>query len=371
MVCIINGTIHDAVSDKPYVSDILIDDGKILEIGRGISTGGCEVIDAKGLDIFPGFVDAHTHIGIFGCTTGAKDDVEKTASCTPENRIIDAIDPFSIGFEYARRGGVTTVCITPGSVNVIGGTAAVLKTCGRRVDDMIVRNPAAMKIAFGENPKAKLNSAMTTRMTVVSLLRKQLTKAREYLERRGSVPVDVSMEALVPVLKKEIPLKAHAHSSQDIFAAIRLAEEFDVNLTLEHVSDGGLIADILAKEGYPICAGPYAGQPQKEENRNSDPRNAVRMIKAGCDVCVMTDSILLREDMLTVQAGMLLREGLSEFEALKAITINAARHLGVDDRVGSIEKGKDADLVIAKGNPIRMGQIAKVLINGNVCYSME
>lgn len=236
---------------------------------------------------------------------------------------------------------------------------------------MVIKSPAAMKVAFGENPKAKLNSAMTTRMTVVSLLRRQLAKAREYLKDSGSVPVDLSMEALVPVLKKEIPLKAHAHSSQDIFAAIRLAKEFDVNLTLEHVSDGGLIADILAKEGYPICAGPYAGQPQKEENRNSDPRNAVKMINAGCKVCVMTDSILLREDMLTVQAGMLVREGLDEAEALRTITINAARHLGVEDRVGSIEKGKDADFVIAKGNPIRMGQIVKVMINGDICYSME
>lgn len=357
MICVKNGRIHDGVHEEPYVADILVEKGKIAAIGGALSAD-CETVDAAGLDVYPGFIDAHTHIGLFGAAgVAAKDDVEKYQRCTPENRVIDAIDPTNPQFEQARRGGVTTVCISPGSVNCIGGTALAMKTYGVRVDDMVVKNPVAMKMAFGENPKSKLLVPFTTRMTLSACIRQELHRALDYMERKGSVPYDEGLEALIPVVKGELPIKVHCHRTQDIFSAIRLAKEFHLKMTLEHAGDGSQIAEILAAEGYPICAGPYG---------KSDPKGTVAMIKAGCRVSVMTDYPVVPQRNLSVSAGLLIREGLSEFEALKTITINAAKHLGIEDRVGSIEVGKDADLVLAKGNPLTMGQIQTVLIDGTV-----
>ena len=349
------GRIHDAIHETPFVSDIYIEDGKIRGIGEDLPLPeGCEVFDAAGQDIFPGLIDAHTHIGMFGHSgTSNKDDVEKYKRCTPENRIRDAIDPFEDSFRRAVRGGVTCVCVAPGSVNCMGGTALAMKTHGRRVDDMIVKDPVAMKVAFGENPKDKLQQKLTTRMTAVAEIRAALDKAIWYLERkeRGDVlPKDPGCEALIPVLKKEIPLKAHAHRSSDIFCAIRLAKEYGLDLTLEHCSDSVPIADILAAEGYPICAGPYLSQPKKEENRFAHATVAAALIKAGCRVSVMTDSPVVSQEYLSLLAGLMIREGLSEFEALQTVTVNPAMHLGIRDRVGAIEVGLDADLILCRGS---------------------
>lgn len=364
MICIKNGRIHDAVREEPYIADLLINNGKIAAIGENLSAEGCEMIDAAGLDVFPGFIDAHTHIGLFGAAgLAAKDDVEKYQRCTPENRVIDAVDPLNPDFERARRGGVTTICDSPGSVNCIGGTALAMKTYGIRIDDMVIKNPAAMKMALGENPKAKLLTPLTTRMTVSACIRRELHRARDYMVRKEAAAgdpfrtpaYDEGLEALIPVIKGELPVKVHCHRTQDIFSAIRLAKEFNLKMTLEHATDGGLIAEALSEEGYPICAGPYG---------KSDPRSTVAMIKAGCQVCVMTDYPVVPQRNLSICAGLLIREGLSEFEALKTITINAAKHLGIETRVGSIEVGKDADLVLAKGNPMTMGQIQAVFIDG-------
>lgn len=358
MLLIKNGIIHDAVHSEAYAADILIENGKIAQIHENISAPGAEVYDAAGMDIYPGFIDAHTHIGMFGYGgVRTQDDVEKGDRCVPNHRAVDAINPQEDSFESARCGGVTTVCIAPGSVSCIGGSAVAMKTYGVRIDDMIVKNPVAMKIAFGENPKSALTDKVTSRLTIAATIRDMLYAAKEYEQKKSAgVPVAYSpkLEALLPVIRKEIPLKAHAHRCDDIFTAIRIAKELDVRLTLEHVSDGGMVAETLAQEGYPIVVGPFIGQSKKDENKYKSPAGGVKMIKAGCSVSVMTDSPIISEDNLPLCAGLFMREGLSEFEALKTITINPAKHLGIADRVGSIEVGKDADLVLAHGCPMEM-----------------
>lgn len=373
MLIIKNATIHNAVSPEPFIADILINDGKIADIRENIDVLNAEIYDANGLDIYPGFIDAHTHIGMFGSSGEmTKDDVEKYDKCTPDHCGIDCINPDEPTFKRALEAGVTCVCVGPGSVGCIAGTHAAVKTYGDRIDDMIVKNPVAMKIAFGENPKRVLKDSLTTRMTIAAVIKNTLTRAKEYyaLKLQGKTPgFDAKLEALIPVLEKKIPLKAHAHRKDDIFTAIRIAKEFDVNLTLEHVTDGGEIADILAKEGYPIAVGPFTSQPRKDEMKNSYAANAVKMINAGCCVSATTDAPVLREEYLTVVAGLLMREGLCEFEALKTITINAAKHLGIESRVGSIEVGKDADIVITKGSPLNITVKPKaVFINGKKVY---
>jgi imidazolonepropionase-like amidohydrolase len=363
MLLIKNGMIHDAITPDPFRADILVKDGKIAKIEADIDAPEAEIFDASGKDIYPGFIDAHTHIGMFGYGGDVtKDDVEKYDRCTPEQRGIDCINPEEPTFRAAAMAGVTCVCVGPGSVGCIAGTHLAMKTRGDRVDDMVVKDPVAMKMAFGENPKRALMDKLTTRMTIAATIRETIMKAKEYDQLKQLANGDISkmprydaaMEAMIPVIRKEIPMKAHAHRKDDIFTAIRVAKECDVRLTLEHVSDGGSVAETLAKEGYPIVCGPYLYQTKKTENFNGHPSAAVKLVKAGCQVSVMTDSPIVAEEYLPLVAGLLMREGLDEFEALKTITINPAKHLGIEDRVGSIEVGKDADLVIAKGCPMDM-----------------
>lgn len=364
MLLIKNVHIHDAVHEEGYDAEILVDHGKISMIGSDLPVDtACEVFDGEGRDIYPGFIDPHTHIGMFGYAgAGTKDDVEEYERITPANRGIDCINPNEDTFDAAVRGGVTCICDGPGSVNPIAGTHCCLKTYGRRIDDMIVKNPCAMKIAFGQNAKAFLRDKLTTRMTIAREIRDTLYRAKDYMERKEAARGDslkmplwnADYEALIPVLKKQIPLKAHTHRADDVFTALRIARELDVNITLEHVSDSGEIIDELAEAGVPIAYGPFIAQNQKEENARKKLSDAVRLIRAGCNVSVMTDSPIVAEEYLPVLAGMLMREGATEFEALQSITINAARHIGVEDRVGSIEVGKDADFVLAYGCPMEV-----------------
>ena len=374
MLLIKQGTIHTAVSAEVFTGDILVEDGKIAEIGQNINVGNADIFDATGMDVYPGFIDAHTHIGMFGYSAPvSQDDVDLYHRCTPQQRGIDAINPEETSFPEAVKAGVTCVCVGPGSVGCIGGTHAALKTHGSRVDDMIVKDPVAMKIAFGENPKKASKDHISTRMDIASTIRDALNQTKEYLhlKENGKMPkYDPKLEALIPVVKKEIPLKAHAHRKDDIFTAIRIAKECDVRLTLEHTTDSCGIEEKLAEEGYPIAVGPYFSQPKKSENQNSDPANAVRLIEAGCNVSVTTDSPIVAEKYLPLCTGLLMREGLDEFRALQTITINPARHLGIDHKVGSIEVGKDADLVIARGCPMQMTvKPEAVFVNGKLVYS--
>lgn len=374
MLLIKDAVIHTAVNPEAVRGDILIKDGKIAQIGQRIAADGAEIFDAAGMDVYPGFIDAHTHIGMFGYSAPvSQDDVDLYHRCTPQQRGIDAINPEEPSFPEAVKAGVTCVCVGPGSVGCIGGTHAALKTCGSCVDDMIVKDPVAMKIAFGENPKKASKDPISTRMDIASTIREALNQAKEYLRLKedGKQPkYDPKLEALIPVIKKEIPLKAHAHRKDDIFTAIRIAKECDVRLTLEHTTDSCGIEEKLAEAGYPIAVGPYFSQPKKSENQNSDPANAVRLVEAGCRVSVTTDSPIVAEKYLPLCAGLLMREGLDEFRALQTITINPARHLGIENRVGSIEVGKDADLVVARGCPMQMTvKPEAVFVNGQMIYS--
>lgn len=379
MLLIKNAVIHTAVNPETVCGDILIKDGKFAQIGGNLAADGAEIYDAAGMDVYPGFIDAHTHIGMFGFSAPmSQDDVDLHDRCTPQQRGIDAINPEEPSFQSAVEAGVSCVCVGPGSVGCIGGTHVALKTYGSRVDDMIVKDPVAMKIAFGENPKKASQDRISTRMAIATTIRDALNEAKEYLRIKetagndtGKLPkYDPKLEALIPVIKKEIPLKAHAHRKDDIFTAIRIAKECDVRLTLEHATDCAGIAEDLAESGCPIAVGPYFSQPKKSENQNLDPANAVKLIEAGCSVSVMTDAPIVAEKYLPLCAGLLMREGLDEFRALQTITINPAKHLGIDHRVGSIEVGKDADFVITRGCPMEMTvKPEAVFIDGAKVYS--
>jgi len=372
MLLIQNGIIHNGVDPAPFRADILIDEGRILKIEKDIPANGVEVWDAAGLELYPGFIDAHTHIGMFGFSDPSKDDVESFDRCTPNHRGIDAINPLEPSFRQALKAGVTCVCVGPGSVGCLSGTHLAVKTHGIRIDDMVVKNPVAMKAALGANPKMSKDK-VSTRMTIAAVIRETLIHAKEYarrVDKAGGDPdrmphYDPKLEALIPVVKKQIPLKVHAHRSDDVFTAIRIAKECDVCLTLEHVADGELIAPMLAAEGYPVAVGPHISQSKKEENANKSPAAAAALIRAGCQVSVMTDAPVMAEEYLPIAAGLLMREGISPFEALQTITINPAKHLGIADRVGSLEVGKDADIVVTDGFPLQTSVKPKaVFVNG-------
>ncbi|MBR4164992.1 MAG: amidohydrolase, partial [Lachnospiraceae bacterium] len=322
-----NGEVHDAMEPNGYVADILLENGKIAKIGEGLrKPKDCEVFDAAGLRVYPGFVEAHCHIGLDGYAVGyeGKDYNEYNDSCTPQLRAIDSINPQDPTFMMAARAGVTTVCTGPGSANVLGGTFACIKTVGNRVEDMIVREPVAMKCAFGENPKrCYRDKGISARMTVAAKLREMLFKAQEYLAKKEAAGDDVSkrpafdmkLEALIPVLKREIPLKAHAHRADDIFTAIRIAKEFNVRLTLDHVTDGSLIANELAEEGYPCAVGPSLTHASKFELANKSFVTAGDLSKAGAPVSIITDSPVIPEQYLPLCAGLAVKDGMDAFEA--------------------------------------------------------
>ena len=376
MICIKNGTLHTAVSKETFIADILIDGGKIVKIGKGLSADGAEVIDAIGLQVYPGFVEAHCHIGLDGYGIGYEghDYNELNDPVTPQVQAIDGINPFDPCMKMAAKAGVTCFATGPGSSNSIGGTFAAIKPVGTRVDNMIVKFPIAMKCAFGENPKrCYQKQGISSRMTNAAKIREALNKAKVYkakIEAAGDdaskLPAyDQKSEALIPVLNHEIPLKAHAHQANDIFTAIRIAKEFGVGLTLEHVTEGHMIVDELAKENLPLAVGPTFGHASKFELQNKTWETPGILAKAGCHVSIITDAPVTPLHYLPLCAGLAIKAGMDEYEALRAVTINPAEHIGIADRVGSLEEGKDADVVIVDGCPFDVtGVIKHVLING-------
>ena len=376
MICIKNGTLHTAVSKETFIADILIDGGKIVKIGKGLSADGAEVIDATGLQVYPGFVEAHCHIGLDGYGIGYEghDYNELNDPVTPQVQAIDGINPFDPCMKMAAKAGVTCFATGPGSSNSIGGTFAAIKPIGTRVDNMIVKFPIAMKCAFGENPKrCYQKQGISSRMTNAAKIREALNKAKVYkakIEAAGDdaskLPAyDQKSEALIPVLNHEIPLKAHAHQANDIFTAIRIAKEFGVGLTLEHVTEGHMIVDELAKENLPLAVGPTFGHASKFELQNKTWETPGILAKAGCHVSIITDAPVTPLHYLPLCAGLAIKAGMDEYDALRAVTINPAEHIGIADRVGSLEEGKDADVVIVDGCPFDVtGVIKHVLING-------
>ncbi len=379
-----NGLIHDAVRREPFRADILVENGKIRAIGEGLETKEETVlVDAEGLQIYPGFVEAHGHIGLDGYGIGyeGKDYNEMNDIISPQMRGIDGVKPFDPAFAKAAAAGVTCVCTGPGSANVLGGTFTTIKTVGRRVDDMVVRDNVAMKCAFGENPKRVYRDKKdSSRMTTAALLREMLYKAGEYLEKKEAAgddlskrpAFDIKLEAMIPVLKKEIPLKAHAHATEDIFTALRIAREFDVRITLEHVTEGHLIVEELAGENVPLAVGPTFGSATKFELRNKSWITPGVLAAAGCQVSIITDSPVIPQEYLPLCAALAVQAGMDPFAALQAITINPARHVGIEDRVGSLEVGKDADIVITDGCPFEVSTRVKyVFIDGKEVTGRE
>ena len=374
-----NGLIHDAVHRGAYIADILLAGGKIAGIGTDLTApADAEIFDADGLDVYPGFVDAHTHIGLDGYGIGYEgcDYNEMNDIWTPQLRAIDGINPRDPSLAIARKAGVTCVCTGPGSANVLGGTFLAMKTVGDRIDNMIVKDPVAMKCAFGENPKrCYRDKCDSTRMSTAAFLRGALMQAKDYGARKQAANGDVAkmpaynqkLEALLPVLAGEIPLKAHAHQANDIFTALRIAHEFGLRITLEHVTEGHLIVDELAKEkDVPMAVGPSLTHASKFELQNKSWATPGVLAKAGCHVSIITDNSVIPQQYLPLCAGMAVKAGMDEFDALKAITINPAEHIGVADRVGTLEVGKDADVVVTAGCPFEvLTETRAVFIDGN------
>ena len=376
MLIIKNGLIHNAIDPNPFKADILIENGKIAKIEENIQCEGAEIVDAEGLKVFPGFVEAHGHIGLDGYGIGfeGNDYNEMGDVLSPHLRAIDGIEPRDEALVEAREAGVTTLCVGPGSANVLGGTFAAIKPVGKRIDDMCLVKEAAMKCAFGENPKrCYRDKGNSTRMTTAAKLREILFKAKEYAEKIDKAEkegaqkpgFDMKLNALLPVIRGEMPLKAHAHQANDLFTALRIAREFGVKITLEHVTEGHLIVDELAKENVPLAVGPSLTHASKFELRNKSWTTPGLLAAAGCQVSIITDSPVIPQSCLPICAGMAVKAGMDPFAALQAITINPAKHIGAADRVGSLEVGKDADIVITDGCPFQVETNVKaVYING-------
>lgn len=359
---------------------ILIDDGKIVKIAEDIEVKKeYEVIDASNKIIMPGIIDAHTHLGIGeeGLGWEGQDYNEMTDPITPQLRAIDAVNPDDKGIREALENGVTTIMTGPGSANVLAGESMVIKTAGKTIDSMVLKNPAGIKAAFGENPKrvyTEQKKIPTTRMGIAAIMRENFMKAEDYMSKKEkaqkedeSFDRDIKMESLIRVIKKEIPLKVHAHRADDIMTAIRIAKEFDIDITLEHCTEGHKVADEIAKANIPAVVGPTMTGRVKVELKELSFKTAGVLAKAGVKIALMSDHPVIPTKNATIYAALAIKAGLDEKEALKAITINPAEILGVDDRVGSIEEGKDADLIIFNGYPLDItSDIEKVFVNGKV-----
>ena len=377
MLIVKNGNVHDAIHPEAFRGDILVENGKIKAIGENLEIpAGTQTVDAEGLEVYPGFVEAHGHIGLDGYGIGYEgmDYNELNDILSPQMRGIDGVKPLDPALPKAAAAGVTCVCVGPGSANVLGGTFTTIKTVGKRVDDMVVQDGVAMKCAFGENPKRVYRDKKdSSRMTTAALLREILFKAREYMEKKEAAgddlskrpAFDIKLESLIPVLKREIPLKAHAHAAEDLFTALRIAKEFNLKITLEHVTEGHLIVEELAKENVPLAVGPTLTSASKFELRNKSWTTPGVLAAAGCQVSIITDSPVIPQEYLPLCAGLAVQAGMDPFAALQAITINPARHAGIADRVGSLEVGKDADIVITDGCPFEVSTTVKhVFIDG-------
>lgn len=384
MLLIKNGCIKTMVGNDIDCGYVLIDDdGRIVSVGEGAPECDAEtVIDAEGRLVTPGCVEAHCHIGVHNSAMrweGA-DYNERSDPMTPHMRAIDGINPIDETFTLAVQHGVTSACTGPGSANVVGGTFAAIKLVGKRIDNMIIKDPAAMKCAFGENPKGCYGQnggkAPVTRMATAAMLRDLLFKTRNYLAAKeaGKDPsFDIKLEAMIPVIKGEIPLKAHAHRADDIFTSIRIAKEFGVKLTLDHCTEGSLIADELAKEGYPAFVGPSFGNKSKIELSNKSFETPRDLHAAGVPISIITDAPVIPLQHLTMCAGFAVSAGLPYEEGWRAITINPATQIGIGDRVGSLEAGKDGDVVVWLDDPLRVvGTGAYVtVVDGKIAYRAQ
>lgn len=387
---IVNGLIH-TMGKQGIIKHgaVRVENGKIAWVGtmkqwrEKYHAADCEepILDAAGGWVLPGIIEAHCHMGITEEKKGMEgDDCNETVDpVTPWLRAIDAINSMDAAFDDAVRAGITAAMIGPGSSNVVGGQFALVKTRGRRIDDIVVKAPAAMKVAFGENPKVNYSGqgkSPSTRMAIAGMLRRELFEAKRYWEQkvlaRGrdeDFQEDFTKECWIPVLRREIPLKAHVHRVDDIFTAIRIAREFGLDMTLDHCSEGHLIAQELAAVGFPAIVGPDLTSRNKIEVQNVAFKTAGVLARAGVLVAITTDHPVSQIQSLPLCAGLAVKSGLPMEEGLKAITVNAARICGVLDRMGTLEPGKDADIAVFSGNPMEVfTQTLYTVIDGRVVY---
>ncbi|WP_337527162.1 amidohydrolase [Holdemanella sp.] len=366
-----NATIYTMEQD-PFVGDFKIDKGVFTQVGKDLTPDvGEDVQDLNGLYVFPGLVESHCHLGMEETAIRFEgDDVnEITDPITPNMRGIDGCNPMDETVELALKGGVTTVAAGPGSANVLGGTFFAYKTKGNCIDEMTIENPIAMKAAFGENPKrCYKDKKIDTRMQISALLRETLAKTKEYMEKKEAgkdVAYDQKLEAMIPVVKREIPLKCHCHRADDILTVIRIAKEYDIKVTLDHVTDARCIIPQIKESGFPCICGPALTHKSKFELANMSFETPNELYKAGILFSIITDSPVVPQQYLSLSAALAAKAGLPEYEAIKAITINPAKILGLDNRLGSIKEGKDADFVICTKNILdTTNEIKAVYVDG-------
>lgn len=372
MIALTNGTVYTMEDTILQNGIVLIEDTKIVAVGSDISIPqDAKVIDVAGRIITPGFIDAHTHIGIDEeIHQPIGDDCnEMTEPNTAELRAMDAINYRDLAFQDAAKAGITTVMITPGSANVFGGLITVMKTAGKTYKDMLVNGEAGLKMAFGENPKrvyGEKDKIPSTRMATMAIARQGFYEAKEYLNKsEEDKEFSLQTEHIARALDGGIPVRAHAHRADDIMTAIRLRDEFHLDLVIEHCTDGHLIIEELLEANVPVAVGPSFSNRAKAEMEHVTFRTPGILANAGVEVAIITDAPCTPIQYLPVCAGLAMREGMKEYDAFKALTITPAKILKVDNRVGSLKAGKDADIVVWDGHPFEiMGKPNMVFVNG-------
>jgi imidazolonepropionase-like amidohydrolase len=386
-VAIVGGRVVPINGDPVDDGTVLVADGKITAVGAGLPVpDGVPVISAHGSWVLPGFIEAHGHVGVHEEAEGwaGSDSNELTEPVTAHVRALDAINPADLGFRDAVSGGVLAVNVNPGSGNPIGGQTAAVKCWGRTVDEMVLKAPAGMKSALGENPKrvyGERKQSPATRLGTAAVIRGALVDAANYLakleaeqrkpeDERKYIDRDLKLEALGHVLRKEIPWRQHCHRADDIATALRIAEEFGYQLVIDHGTEAHLLADILAAKDIPVIIGPLFTSRSKVELRNRSLDNPGKLAAAGVTIAITTDHPVVPINFLAHQAALSVKHGLDRDTALRALTINPARIIGIDDRLGSIEPGKDADLVVWSGDPLDvLSRVEHALIDGTEIYS--
>ncbi len=375
-----NGTVYTMTEDSAKVCDIAIQDGKIVEIGTIEATENDKIYDCSGKSVFPGFIDSHCHIGLFGTAMGDRgvDGNDCLNANMAHLRGIDGINPFDPEFQVAYESGVTTVSTGPGSGHPINGTFVTMKTFGKTFYDQIIDENASMKMAFGENPKSvKSPGSPGTRMGTAAIIRDALFKAKRYEEDKKKAlendkplpPFDMGLETMGKVVTRQMPVKMHAHRADDIMTALRIAKEFDLDVTIEHCSEGHLIPNELGfAQG--VIIGPLLGFPHKIEQRNLSLESGKILHENGVTFAIMSDLPAGHVSDIIYTAGACVRSGLPMMEGLRAITITPAKFLKIDDKVGSLEVGKDADITVFTGNPIEevSARCTMTMVDGAVAY---
>jgi imidazolonepropionase-like amidohydrolase len=376
-----NGIMYDIENDENIKRDILIKDGKIAEISENITFEheNLRVLDVEEKFIFPGFIDCHTHIGIIEEATGkiGVDNNETSGSVTPQLSSIDAVNPFDIAFQDAVRSGITCAMSTPGSNNVVGGRNIVIKTHGTIIDKMIVKNPAGFKIALGENPLSTYgtdNKCPVTRMAVAALIRELFMRTEDYIDRKEKGKIDerdIRLEAVIPVIKGEIPLRAHAHRADDIVTAIRIAEEFKIKkLVIEHGTEAHFVKEYLVEKSVPVAVGPILTPRIKMELKSRNYNTICELVDVGVKTALITDHPYNSIDQLRAIAAIVMAQGLKFKDVIKAITINPSEILECQERIGRLQPGYDADIVVYDGNPIHLNSKVKMtIISGRIIYN--